>query len=138
MNSKLILCSALLLVSAMGCAQSSAVISGLREVNGKVFLSKGRPLKGGTLVLRPAGGLRPAISADIKSDGSFTIDGASEAKPVLPGEYQVFVVFDKDPKQRALRSQVPKKYQSLSDDESDLYVNIDEESEDVVVKLKQG
>lgn len=138
MNSRLFICSVLVSVAAMGCAKSSAVIPGLREVNGKVLLSKGAPLKGGTIVLRPAGGLRPAISADIKSDGSFTIDGASDKKPVVPGEYQVFVVFDKDPKHRALRSQVPKKYQSVSDDESDLYVKIDEESDNVIVKLKQG
>jgi hypothetical protein len=127
-----------LVVGLLGCAKASPSVQGLREVSGKVLLSRGMPLKGGRIVLRPAGGLRPAVSAEINPDGSFTIDGVSENKPVVPGEYQVFVVFGKDPKHRGLKSQVPKKYQSVSEDESDHFVTIDEDASDLVVKLKRS
>lgn len=125
-------------LAVAGCGSATPAVKLVPEVNGKVLLSKGGPLKGGRIVFRPAGGLRPAVSAEINPDGSFTIDGASERKPIVPGEYQVFVVFGKDPKHRGLKSQVPKKYQSVSEDESDHYVTIDEDANDLVVKLKRS
>lgn len=126
-------------VAVIGCGSSGEPdLRIIPEVTGKVLLPKGVPLKGGTLLLRPAGGLRPAVSAAINSDGSFTIDGTLAMKPVVSGDYQVYVVFDKEDKHRNLRSQVPKKYQRVSDDESDLYVTIDEGSTELVVKLRRG
>lgn len=130
--------AAIVAIALTGCGSADTGVKGVSEVSGKVLLAKGMPLRGGRIVLRPAGGLRPAVSADINSDGSFTIDGASERKHVVPGEYQVFVVFGKDPKYRALQSQVPKKYQSVAEDESDHYVTIEEDAKDLLVKLKRS
>lgn len=130
--------AAMCAVTLTGCGVAETAVKGVSEISGKVVLSKGAPLRGGRIVLRPAGGLRPAVSADIKSDGSFTIDGTAEKRCVEPGEYQVFVVFGKDPKHRAMQSQVPKKYQSVTEDESDHYVTIDEDAKNLLVKLKQS
>lgn len=122
-------------MAVFGCGKTPPPVTVVPEVNGKVLLAKGTPLRGGKIVFRPAGGLRPAVSADIHKDGSFTIDGTAHQAPVVPGEYQVFILFGKDPQHKTLRAQVPQKYQRMSDEESDLFVTIAEEAKTLVVTL---
>jgi hypothetical protein len=125
-------------ILATGCGAAATAEPGLAAVSGKVVVSRGVPLKGGRLVLKPVGGLRPAVSAEIRGDGSFAIDGVSQPAAVLPGEYEVYVVFGKSPKEQVLARQVPQRLQSLEDDDSGLVVRIDESAADVVIELKRG
>ncbi len=104
-------------------------------VSGKILLPNGSPLTGGTLVLRPVAGLHGA-SAQIQSDGSFTLAEASGAKTVVPGKYQVFVTFN-DPSQKALRASVNKKYQNSEDNDSDVVVDIQQSNSSLVIKLNR-
>lgn len=104
------------------------------EVSGKLVLANGSPLSGGTLVLRPVAGLHGA-SAQIQKDGTFTLLDPSGAKSVVPGKYQVFVVFN-DPSQKALRSTVHRRYQSTEDGDSDVSVEIQTAKSDLVIRLK--
>ena len=39
---------------------------------------------------------------------------------------------------KSLRKQVPEKYRSMEDDESDLIVNLGEQTESIVLKLAKG
>lgn len=88
--------------------------------------------------LRATGVLRPPVPADINSDGSFTIERTSAKKPVVPGDYHVYVVFDRDAKHQNFRSDVPDRYQRVRDDESDLCVTTDDDSKELVAMLKRG
>jgi len=48
-----------------GCGSTNPVAQSIDEVAGKVLLPHGAVLPGGKLVLRPAGGLRQPVVADI-------------------------------------------------------------------------
>lgn len=133
-----ILLSLVSFAAVVGCGGTQPVVTGIPEVEGKVLSPQGSPLKGGTLVLRPKGGIRRAISADIETDGTFIIDGSNGNSAVLPGDYEVYVVVGDDPQTRKLRRQIPVKYQKLSDEDSDLLVSIDDSGKKLVVKLKRG
>jgi hypothetical protein len=104
------------------------------EVSGKIQLASGAYLKGGTLVLRPVGGIHGA-SAPIQSDGSFTLVDPSGKKGVVPGKYHVYVLVSeaKDP---SLDRSVPARYQSTEDGNSDVEVNIQAPVADLEIRLK--
>ena len=111
------------------------------EVNGTVLLPTGRPLKGGKLVLRPNGGAvrgARAMSADINKDGTFSIRSSSEESKIVATEYKVFINVSSDPRLRSVRSQVPQKYQDIGEDETDLLVNLAEQSDILVLKMTKG
>lgn len=124
--------------AAVGCSGTQPTVPGIAEVEGKVLSPQGSPLKGGTLVLRPMGGIRRAISAEIETDGTFVIDGSTGNPTVLPGDYEVYVVVSDDPQERKLQQQIPLKYRKLSDEDSDLLVSLDDSGKKLVVKLKRG
>jgi hypothetical protein len=125
-------------VLVAGCGGAATAEPGLAAVSGKVFVSKGVPLTGGKLLLKPVGGLRPPVVGDIHNDGSFAIDGASQATAVLPGEYEVYIDFGSSLRDQALARQVPRRLQSLEDEDSGLIVRIGESATDVVIQLKRG
>ena len=126
-------------VLATGCGSSGPVVEALDEVSGKVLLPHGKPLTAGTLVLRPAGGLSRPVTAEINQDGTFVLAGGAGEAPVLPGAYEVYLVFDDSPQQRKLQRVVPTKYRKLNDEDSDLSVTLDEgAARDILVKLKRG
>ena len=127
---------------SMGCGSlqldNAAEVS---EVNGTVFLPTGRPLKAGKLVLRPnSGTVRGAapMSADINKDGTFTIQSSGKESKIIAAEYKVFINVSSDPRLRSLRSQVPQKYQDIGEDETDLFVNLAEQADGIVLKMTKG
>jgi len=129
-----------LLAGASGCGTGNSNLPTITAVNGKVLLSSGKPIPGGKLVLCPAAELQPGgrrLSADLDKDGSFSIEGGEETT-IVAGKYKVFVVVTGNPKLRSLRKRIPEKYQSISDDESDLFVELADGGEELVVKLAKS
>ena len=98
-------------------------------------------MKGGKLVLRPNGGAirgaRP-MSVDINKDGTFLIQSTSKESKIVAAEYKVFINVSSDPRLRGLRSQVPQKYQDIGEDETDLFVNLAEQADGIVLKMTKG
>ncbi len=137
----LIMLFGLLACVSGGCGTSSSVsLKEVSEVSGTILLPTGRPLKGGTLMLRPYGGIRGVkrLSADINEDGTFTIRPDEKTK-IIATTYKVFVGLN-DPKFRILKKQVPEKYLDVSEDEfeTDLFMNLDEQASNVVLKMTKG
>ncbi len=137
----LIMLFGLLACVSGGCGTSSSVsLKEVSEVSGTILLPTGRPLKGGTLMLRPYGGIRGVkrLSADINEDGTFTIRPDEKTK-IIATNYKVFVGLN-DPKFRILKRQVPEKYLDVSEDEfeTDLFMNLDEQASNVVLKMTKG
>ena len=104
------------------------------KVSGKVLLPNGSPLPGGTLILRPDVGLYGA-TALIQPDGTFNLQDTAENQDVVIGRYQVFVTFP-SPAQANLRKSVPRRYQETEDGDSDVYVDIQQSTENLVIRLK--
>ncbi|XZE51635.1 carboxypeptidase-like regulatory domain-containing protein [Planctomycetaceae bacterium SH139] len=105
------------------------------QVSGKVLSSRGKPLSGGTLILRPEAGLFGA-TAIIQSDGSFTLRNSSGSQEVVPGRYQVFVTFP-NPDHQALIKTVNERYQQSEDGNSDVFVDIQQATSDLTIELKR-
>ena len=125
----------------VGCGTSSpGVLKEVSEVSGTILLPTGRPLKGGTLMLRPYGGVRGVkrLSADINEDGTFIIRPDEKTK-IIATNYKVFVGLN-DPKFRILKRQVPEKYLDISEDEfeTDLFMNLDDQASSIVLKMTKG
>ena len=114
----------------VGCGKAAPSVPVVPSVSGKVVLASGKPLPVGKIVLEPTSELRQTVrnakrvSADVRKDGTFTIEAGGETSPILAGEYKVFVVVGHDPRLKAIKRQVPEKYQSISEDDSDLYVDL--------------
>jgi hypothetical protein len=104
------------------------------QASGKVLLSSGKTLSGGTLVLRPDSGLYGA-TALIQSDGTFSLQETSGRQDIVPGKYQVFVSFPSS-KDATLAKSVPERYQKSEDGDSDVYVEIKEGSQALEIRLK--
>jgi hypothetical protein len=122
----------LLFMSLAGCSQSPTpkLTDGV-SVNGKVLLPNGSPLGGGTLVLRLFG-----ATAQVQSDGTFKLQN-SGADSIAPGQYQVFIRFT-DPSHAKFKTAVNQRYQQSSDDgDSDVVVDIQSATEDLVIRLKR-
>jgi hypothetical protein len=124
-----------MMLVTLGCGSAKQAEQSLSNVSGKVLLSHGRPLTGGRIFLRPEGGIRRGIAAEISEDGSFTLESSEGDAPVLPGKYEVYVVFGNDPGDQKLRRKVPRKYQKISDADTDLFVQINGDDDDLMVKL---
>lgn len=123
-----------------GCGAGKPNLPTIAAVNGKVLLPSGKPIPGGKLVLCPTPELQPGgrrLSADLGKDGSFAIQG-TEDTAIVAGKYKVFVVVAGDPKLRSLKKSIPEKYQSISDDESDLFVELADGGKELVVKLAKS
>ena len=136
-----------LMIGVMLCCIStgcgSAQLGNAPEVSEKRYrsLTNRASLKGGKLVLRPNGGAvrgARAMSADINKDGTFSIRSSSEESKIVATEYKVFINVSSDPRLRSLRSQVPQKYQDIGEDETDLLVNLAEQSDSLVLKMTKG
>jgi len=123
---------------ATGCGKGQASIAVVEAVHGKILLPTGRPLKGGRLVLRPTSelaGVAKPISVDINKDGTFDIQESNAKGGIAAGEYKVFVSLTGNPRLKGLRRQVPEKYQSIGDDETDLLLDLKEQTENIVLKM---
>ncbi len=125
----------LLILLMAGCTVSPPAPPEGVEVSGKILLPNGSPLTGGTLVLRPEGGLHGA-TAQIQSDGSFTLMDTHGRKAVVPGKYQVFVRLG-DATKASLRSQVNSRYQNTEDGDSDVVVDIQAATSNLTIQLKR-
>lgn len=123
------------LLAVAGCSSKAPPKPDGVEVSGKVFLAGGAPLSGGTLVLRPVGGIHGA-SAPIRPDGSFALIDAEGSPAVVPGKYEVYVVFKND-EHKSLVPLVDVKYQNSEDGNSDLVVDIQEAKRDLIIRLNQ-
>ena len=125
----------------VGCGTSSSeALKEVSEVSGTILLPTGRPLKGGNLMLRPYGGVRGVkrLSAEINEDGTFIIRPDEKTK-IIATNYKVFVGLN-DPKFRVLKKQVPEKYLDVSEDEfeTDLFMNLAEQADGIVLKMTKG
>lgn len=138
----------ILLLGLLGCVSTGCGSSSLDsaqevpEVNGTVLLPTGGPLKGGKILLRPCSGVRNArnLSGDINADGSFTIRSNDIDRAIIATDYKVFISLNTDPKHRGLKRLVPKKYQDVTEDdfETDLFVNLAEQADGIVLKMTKG
>ena len=127
---------AVLLISITGC-WSSGIPSrpdGI-EVQGTIQLPSGKPLTGGTLILRPDSGLYGA-TALIQPDGSFKLQETSGSQSIVPGKYQVFVSFP-NPAHSQIASAVPKRYQQSEDGDSDVFVDLQAGVQSLEIRLKR-
>lgn len=133
--------TSLLSVVLAGCGRGRPEVDLVDSVRGKVLLPTGKPLKGGRVVLRPTAalhGVAGPVTAEVASDGSFAIEGSDSGKKLAAGEYKVFVNLSGNPRLRMLRRQVPEKYQSIDDDESDLIVDLAKQAEGFVLKMNKN
>lgn len=139
-------CVGMFLVTALvsGCSESTVNVPEVSTVSGKVLLSSGKPLTTGRVMLRPAPSLAKAtrkarrVIAEIGNDGQFKIDSAGIESPILAGEYKVYIILGNDSRMKSLKKQVPEKYRSMEDDESDLVVNLGEQTDSIVLKLAKS
>lgn len=139
-----------MLVSVVCCILSGCGTSSLgdlpkvSQMQGKVLLPTGKPLTGGKLVLRPkvrGSQGASAMSTDINKDGTFTIQSqGDEGGNLVATEYKVFISLNGDPKNRGLKRVVPQKYQDVSEEdfETDLFVNLAEQADGIVLKMTKG
>ena len=124
-------------VSLVGCGSSSGPPpkpDGV-AVSGKLLLSNGSPVTGGTLILRPVAGLHGA-TGQIQGDGSFTLSDSGNDQTVVPGKYQVFVRVN-DASQKGLRAAIHRRYQDSEDGDSDIVVDIQQPNSNLVIKLNR-
>ena len=105
------------------------------QVGGKALLPDGSPLTGGTLILRPEMGLYGA-TAQIQPDGSFKLRDTSDTETVVEGKYQVFVTFP-NPAHDKYSGTVNRRYQESEDGDSDLVVEIQGATDDLVIRLNR-
>lgn len=124
----------LVLVLVVGCNGPLDRPAGV-AVSGKAVLPSGAPLTGGTLILRPVGGIHGA-SAQIQPNGTFELAGPDGTKSVVPGKYLAYVRFN-TPEQKALRAAVNRRYQDSEDGDSDVVVDIQGEQNGLVVQFKR-
>ncbi len=124
----------LLILIIAGCGDGPPKMTEGIRVAGKVLQPNGSPLLGGTLVLRPENGLFGA-TGQIQPDGTFNLQNSGSDK-IAPGQYQVFVRFS-DPSLTKLQKTINQRYQQNSDDgDSDVIVDIQGATEDLVIRLK--
>ena len=105
------------------------------QVSGKVLLPNGSPISGGTPILRPDAGIYGA-TAIIQDDGSFTLADTSGTSDIVTGKYQVFVSFP-NPSDASLAKSVNKRYQESDDGDSDVFVDLQQPTDELVIKLKR-
>ena len=130
----------------MGCGTSGSEVrkdaKEVSEVSGKVLLPTGRPLKGGRLILRPFGGVKNATRfyADIDGEGTFTAKSDGAKQKIVATTYKVFISLGGDLKNRLLEKVVPEKYLDVREDdyETDLFVNFNEQTSGIVLKMTKG
>ena len=137
-----------MLLSLLGCLSTgcgSASLNDVKEVpevSGIVLLPTGRPLKGGQLIFRPVGGVKGSskMYADINDDGTFVMKSDSQKQKIVVSEYKVFVSLNGDPKYQSFRRLVPEKYRDVREDEyeTDLFVNLNEQTSGIVLKMTKG
>ena len=112
------------------------------EVSGTVLLPTGRPLKGGKILLRPCGGVRNArkLSGDINTDGSFSIRSNDKDQKLSPRITKFLLVSILTRSIEGLKGLCQKKYQDVSEDdfETDLFVNLAEQADGIVLKMTKG
>lgn len=123
------------LILILGCDSGPMAKPSGVEVSGKLLLASGAPVTGGTLVLRPVEGIHGA-SAQIKNDGTFTLVDPEGKPSVVPGKYQVFVRFN-NPSHKAMQVAVNRRYQDTEEGDSDVIVDIQESTSDLVIRLKK-
>ena len=126
-----------------GCGSASLNdVKEVPEVSGIVLLPTGRPLKGGQLIFRPVGGVKGSskMYADINNDGTFVMKSDSQKQKIVVSEYKVFVSLNGDPKYQSFRRLVPEKYRDVREDEyeTDLFVNLNEQTSGIVLKMTKG
>ncbi len=137
-----------MLLGLLGCVStgcgtsSSSDVKVVPEVSGIVLLPTGRPLKGGQILLDPFGGVQGAgrLSADINEDGKFAIKSDSKKQKIVASEYKVFIRLSGVSNRRSLERVVPEKYLDFREDDfsTDLFVNLNEQADGIVLKMTKG
>jgi hypothetical protein len=115
---------AALLAGLAGCSNQDKLPSlTVYQVTGKVLLADGKPLTGGWVYFVPKSDLSVTPSAQIGSDGTFSLDTGGSGSGAPPGEYKVRIEapqfhVDRNPK----KSIFPFKY--TDEDSSGLVVTV--------------
>ena len=125
--------TALILVSVLlaGCGESTT-FKPLDQVKGKVLLPKGKPLEGGRIMLKRKDGKANPFLVQIKKDGTFEVDN----EIILEGDYEIYLVFKRTTAERKYIKYVPAKYREIGEGDSDISVTLNEDNQDIVIKLK--
>lgn len=133
---RFLLATVLSLFAMLGCSPSGPLPrpEGV-QVSGKILMPNGSPLTAGTLILRPEAGIYGA-TAIIQDDGSFTLLDTSGTPDIVTGKYQVFVSFP-NPSDASLAKSVNKRYQESDDGDSDVFVDLQQPTDELVIKLKR-
>jgi hypothetical protein len=134
-STRFLLSAATLCFALVGCGGGPLPRPDGVSVSGKALLPSGAPLGGGTLILRPEAGLYGA-TAIIQPDGSFTLQDMAGTSNIVTGRYQVFVSFP-NPKDAALAKSVSKRYQESDDGDSDVFVDLQQSTDELTIKLKR-
>jgi hypothetical protein len=118
--------SAVALAMLAGCGQTTSLPSyAVYEVNGKVLLANGRPLTGGWISFVPKGALPVTPSAEIRSDGTFSLVTGGSGLGAPPGDYKLRIEapqFQQVASKAKRKPLFPTKY--LDEDSSGLVVSV--------------
>ena len=106
-------------VALAGCNHSDSLPS-LRvyQVKGKVLLADGKPLSSGWVYFVPKGDLTLTPSAEIQTDGTFSLMTGGSGEGALPGEYKVRVETPQLPQPKAKSGKKPVIPFKYSDEDS--------------------
>jgi hypothetical protein len=108
-----------------GCRNSADSLPALAvyEVKGRVLLADGKPLDGGWIYFVPKGDLPLTPSAEIGSDGTFSLTTGGSGAGAPPGDYKIRVETPQLPAPRkGQRPRVPSQYND--EDSSGIVVTV--------------
>jgi hypothetical protein len=112
------------LLGLAGCHSSDSLPSvTVYEVKGQVLLADGKPLKGGWISFVPKGDLPVTPSAEIGSDGTFSLVTGGSGKGAPAGDYKVRIEgLQSRPGSRSSKPLFPFKY--TDEDSSGLLITV--------------
>lgn len=119
----------------VGCSKSEPTIKEISDIKANIILPNGRKLTAGRAVFKPLyteedlsladKKVLVPFSTDVEKDGTLTIASA------YPVKYKVFVIVRG--KYRSLEKYIPERYREMSDDETDLFLDLSDTSSGVVL-----
>jgi hypothetical protein len=123
----------------VGCRNSDALPAyQVYEVKGQVLLADGKPLNQGFIFFVPKGDLPVTPSAEIRSDGSFSLVTGGSGEGAPPGDYKIRVEAPQFQQARKKsRKSVPFPFKYTDEDSSGVVVTVraqDNQLEPILLK----
>lgn len=129
-----LLIALLTLAVLVGCGpKSSPPIPLGHQVQGKAYAPDGSPLTGGLLEFYPEPPATLKHTAEIQSDGSFTVSNVGNST-MLPGKYKVYMA--PRPNDQKFLAKIPRKYQDADNKQSDIEVDIQGDSTNLEIRFR--